>query len=99
MSYESYESYEGIAEKGTTIVSNVGTAIAKVAMLAGGAVVGAVLARLCDEWIASHSHTQSEYDKTRYAQGLGAVVLPPTAPPQAPFQAPLAEQQQYDAYE
>ncbi|GAC1397961.1 MAG: hypothetical protein NVS4B12_05720 [Ktedonobacteraceae bacterium] len=78
-----------------TRMSNVGTAIAKVAMLAGGAVLGAFLARLCDEWIASHSHAQSDYDRTRYAQGLGAVVLPPAAPPQAPFQAPNPEQQQY----
>lgn len=80
-------------------MSNVGTALAKVAMLAGGAVLGAFLARLCDEWIASHSHTQSDYDKTRYAQGLGAVVLPPATPPQAPFQAPNREQQQYNEYE
>ena len=80
-------------------MSNVGTTLAKVAMLAGGAVVGAFLARLCDEWIAAHSHTQSEYDKTRYSQGLGAVVLPPAAPPQAPFQAPNPEQQQYNEHE
>ncbi|GAC1681405.1 MAG: hypothetical protein PVS3B3_01140 [Ktedonobacteraceae bacterium] len=80
-------------------MSNVGTAIAKVAMLASGAVLGAFLARLYDDWLASHSHTQSEYDKTRYAQGLGAAILPPVAPPQAPYQAPLPEQQQYNEYE
>jgi|GEM_PF-1282843 len=79
-------------------MKNIGIAIAKIAMLAGGAVVGTVLARFCDEWLASRSHTQSEYDKTRYEQGLGAVVLPPVAPPQAPFQAPNAEQQQYNEY-
>ena len=79
-------------------MSNIGTAVAKVAMLAGGAVLGAFLARLADEWIASHSHTQSEYDKTRYSQGLGAVVLPPVAPPQAPFQEPNSEQEQYNDY-
>ncbi|GAC1356704.1 MAG: hypothetical protein NVS4B11_22160 [Ktedonobacteraceae bacterium] len=80
-------------------MSNIGTALAKVAMLTGGAVLGALLARLCDEWIVSHSHAQSDYDKTRYAQGLGAVVLPPVAPPQAPFQAPISEQQQYNEYD
>jgi len=80
-------------------VNNIGTTVAKVAMLAGGAVLGAVLARVCDGWIAAHSHTQSEYDKTRYAQGLGAVVLPPISPPQAPFQAPNPEQQQYNEHE
>ena len=80
-------------------MNNIGTTVAKVAMLATGAVLGAVLARLCDEWIAAHSHTQSEYDKTRYAQGLGAVALPPVGPPQAPFQAPNSEPKQYNEYE
>ncbi len=79
-------------------MSNVGTTVAKVAMLAGGAVIGAFLARLCDEWIASHSHTQSEYDKTRYSQGLGAVVLPPAAPAQAPFKEPNSGEEQYNDY-
>ncbi len=78
--------------------NNVGTTVAKVAALAGGAVLGALLARIFDEWFASHSHTQSEYDRTRYAQGLGAVELPPAGPPQAPFQEPNSEQEQYNDY-
>ena len=79
-------------------MNNVGTAIARAAMLAGGAVLGMVLARVFDEWVASHSHTQSEYDKTRYAQGLGARELPPAGPPQAPFQEPNSEQEQFNDY-
>ncbi len=81
-------------------MSNLGTSVAKIAMLAGGAVLGAFIARLYDEWMVAHSQTQADYDKTRYAQGLSAVALPPVAPPQAPFQAPnVDEQQQYNEYE
>lgn len=79
-------------------MNNLGTTVAKIAMLAGGAVIGAYLARLCDEWITSRSHSQSEYDKTRYSQGLGAVVLPPVEPPQAPFQGFNNEQDQYNEF-
>ncbi len=81
-------------------MSNIGTSVAKMTMLVGGAVLGAFLARLCDEWMVAHSRTQADYDKTRYAQGLSAVALPPVAPPQAPFQAPnVEEQRQYNEYE
>lgn len=81
-------------------MSNLGSSIAKVAMLAGGAVLGAFVARLCDEWLASRSRTQDDYHKTRYAQGLSAVVLPPVGSPQAPYQAPnVEEQQQHKEFE
>lgn len=79
-------------------MNNFGTTVAKIAMLAGGAVIGAYLARLCDEWLASRSHSQAEYDKTRYSQGLGAVVLPPVEQPQTPFQQSDNEQDQYNDY-
>ncbi len=77
---------------------SLGIAVAKIVMLAGGATLGAFLARVCEDWVSSRTHTQSEYDKTRYSQGLGAVVLPPVAPPQAPFQAPNTEQEQHNEY-
>ncbi len=81
-------------------MSNLGSSIAKAAMFAGGAVLGAFVARLCDEWLASRSRTQADYDKTRYEQGLSAVVLPPVAPPQAPYQAPnVDDSQQYNEFE
>ncbi len=76
-------------------MSNFGATVAKAAMLAGGAVLGMLLARVFDEWMVSHSHTQSDYDKMRYAQGLGALELPPAGPVQAPFQEPNPEQEQY----
>ena len=81
-------------------MSNLGSSMAKVAMLAGGAVLGAYIARLCEDWLASRARTQSDYDKKRYEQGLSAVVLPPVAPPQTPYQAANAEeQQQYNEFE
>ncbi len=74
-------------------MSNVGTTVAKVVLLASGAVLGAILARICDDLLTSHSQEQSEYDKTRYAQGLGPIPQQPKTPPQAPFQAPIDDYQ------
>lgn len=50
--------------------------VAKVAALAGGAIIGALLAHWCDELLSSRMQKKSEYDKMRYAQGLS-----PLAPP------------------
>ena len=59
------------------------TTVAKVVALAGGAVIGALLARWCDELLSTHMQEKSEYDKTRYAQGLA-----PLAPPYIKGQEP-----------
>ena len=64
-------------------MNNAVTAIAKVAALAGGAVIGALLARWCDELLSARMQDKSEYDKTRYAQGLA-----PLAPPYTKGQEP-----------
>jgi hypothetical protein len=64
-------------------LNNTGATLVKVALMAGGAVLGTLLARWCDELLASHTEKQSEQDRTRYAQGLG-----PLAP-----QPPLEEQE------
>ena len=67
-------------QKGTTM-SNVGSIIAKVAALAGGAVIGAFLADLLDKFISSQFQEHSEdYDKSRYAQGLTPVTPKPQPP-------------------
>jgi hypothetical protein len=66
------------ADRRETRLDNAVTTIAKVAALAGGAVIGALLARWCDELLSTHLQEKSEYDKTRYAQGLA-----PLAPPYA----------------
>ncbi|HZR41855.1 MAG TPA: hypothetical protein VFB12_17165 [Ktedonobacteraceae bacterium] len=53
--------------------------LAKAVALAGGAALGALLARWCDEWIFTHVQEKSEYDKSRYAQGLAPIApTPPT---------------------
>jgi len=51
-------------------MSNVGTTLAKLVMLAGGAVIGALLARLFDEALIKQAKERSEHDKYRYEQGL-----------------------------
>jgi len=54
-------------------MSNIGTALVKVGMLATGAVAGALLARWYDDLMAAEIEKQSHYDKTRYAQGLAPI--------------------------
>lgn len=51
-------------------MSNFSTTLAKIVVLTGGAVLGALLARWCDELIMSQARQQSDYDRTRYEQGL-----------------------------
>lgn len=68
-----------------TLLNNAVTTMAKVVALAGGAVIGALLARWCDELLSARMQEKSEYDKTRYAQGLA-----PLAPPYAKGQEPNA---------
>ena len=51
-------------------MNNAATALLRIAALAGGAVIGAFLARWVDEFMASQSQEQVDSDKLRYAQGL-----------------------------
>ncbi len=53
-------------------MNNPGT-ILKVVALAGGAILGALLSRWVDELISKQAQSQSDYDKERYAQGLGPI--------------------------
>jgi hypothetical protein len=66
-------------QKGT-IMSNVGSIIAKAAALAGGAVIGAFLASLLDKFISSQVQEHPDYDKSRYAQGLTPLAPQPLPP-------------------
>ena len=60
-------------------MGKLGTTLLKVAMLAGGAILGAIVGRFVDEAMMKRSVEQAEYDRTRYEQGLGPVSLqPPT---------------------
>ncbi|QBD81794.1 hypothetical protein EPA93_39805 [Ktedonosporobacter rubrisoli] len=61
-------------------MSNLGTTLAKLAALAGGAVIGTLLARWVDEMLATRAHERSEYDRTRYAKGLGPMPMEPLEP-------------------
>jgi len=51
-------------------MSNIGATLVKISLLAGGAVLGALLSRLIDEQFMKRNEEQSQHDKTRYAQGL-----------------------------
>ena len=71
-------------QKGTTM-GNIGSTLAKVTALAGGALMGVILANLLDKFISSQIQEQPDYDKSRYAQGLTPVM---------PQQQPSSEEQQ-----
>lgn len=61
-------------------MGKVGTTLLKVTVLAGGALIGAIVGRFVDEAMVKRSAEQAEYDRTRYEQGLGPVSLqPPTS--------------------
>ena len=47
------------------------TMLVKAALLTGGAFIGALLARWCDQLILARSTRQSDGERDRYAQGLG----------------------------
>jgi hypothetical protein len=53
--------------------------ILKVIALAGGAILGALLSHWVDDLLAKQAHSQSDYDKERYAQGLGPIPPQPSA--------------------
>jgi hypothetical protein len=57
-------------------MNNVGTVITKVVALTGGAILGALLTRWWDETVKNRAQQRSEYDRQRYAQGLGPLDLP-----------------------
>ena len=59
-------------------MNNAATALLRIAALASGAVIGALLARLVDEYMASQSQEQTDHDKLRYAQGLSPIKSQPT---------------------
>jgi hypothetical protein len=58
-------------------LDNFSIVLVKAAALAGGAVLGALLARWCDEMLAAKALTRSEYDRTRYEQGLAPIMPQP----------------------
>lgn len=60
-------------------MGKLGTTLLRVAVLAGGAVLGAFVGRWVDEMMNTRLNQQSEYDRNRYEQGLGPIEQrPPT---------------------
>lgn len=59
-------------------MNNVATALMRIAVLAGGAVMGALLARWVDDLVATQSQHRSDFDKFRYSQGLSPISSPPS---------------------
>jgi uncharacterized membrane-anchored protein YhcB (DUF1043 family) len=51
-------------------MNNFATSLMKMVALAGGAVIGTLIARWMEEAITRQAEERSEHDKTRYAQGL-----------------------------
>ena len=45
----------------------------KVVVLAGGAVLGVLVSRWVDDFLAKQGRSEPDYDKERYAQGLGPI--------------------------
>lgn len=83
-------------------MSNSGITLVKVVMLAGGAVIGTLLARWVDGLLEAQGEEhskQSEFDRNRYAQGLTANSQAPQGPPQTPFQVMPEETQQKEQFE
>ena len=56
-------------------MSNLASSLFKMVALAGGAVVGTLIARWMEEAITAKAEERSQYDKMRYAQGLGPLEL------------------------
>lgn len=54
-------------------MSNLTSLLAKSIALAGGAVLGTLLARWFDNVLTERSQEQSERDRTRYAEGLAPI--------------------------
>jgi hypothetical protein len=69
---------------------SIGATIAKVAALTGGAIVGAILINWWDKTISEYAQKQSDYDKSRYSQGLSPVESPRPQPSQ-PIRPPSDE--------
>ena len=54
-------------------MNNFATSLIKLTLLAGGAVIGTLVARWLEETITAQAEERSERDKTRYEQGLAPI--------------------------
>jgi len=51
-------------------MNNLASTLIKLTALAGGAVIGNLLARWLDQAVTTRAEERSEHDRTRYARGL-----------------------------
>jgi len=65
-------------------VNNSGNTLVKVIALAGGAALGALLARWLDELLSSQAQERHDFDKSRYEQGLAPVAPKPVIEQESP---------------
>lgn len=65
----------------------IGPAIARILALTGGAIAGALIANWFDKTFSERAQQKSEYDRSRYAQGLA-----PIAPEASPLERQKSEQ-------
>lgn len=68
--------------------NSLGVVILKVIALAGGALTGAIIANWFDKRLSNMAQEKSEYDKTRYAQGLAPREPSTMPPPSGPGEQP-----------
>jgi hypothetical protein len=61
-----------VVKKGM-LMNNVAATLLKLTALAGGAVIGSLIARWLDEAVTTRAEERSEHDRTRYAQGLSPI--------------------------
>lgn len=54
-------------------MNNFAASLVKLTVLAGGAVLGSLLARWLEEVVTARAEERSERDRTRYAQGLAPI--------------------------
>lgn len=60
-------------------MTSFGSTLAKTAAFAIGALAGALLTEWLDKLLATRAQEQSEYDNSRYAQGLQPCFQPPVS--------------------
>lgn len=61
-------------------MGKLGTQLAKIMLLAGGAIIGTLLGRWVDELMTTQSKERAEHDKMRYERGLGPLEPAPQPP-------------------
>lgn len=69
------------------------SSLAKIAALIGGATVGVLIANWLDEQLLSRARKRSDYDRTRYEQGLGPIAFTRSTESSAAGETP------YETYE